>query len=289
MSTSSGIQWDVVALKLGNIVSYFLFASSNVYSALEGRQLGGPIETYLTPAPWIFGVWPLINTMFMGLLFYQFWPGGHKLVTESLGWRFPLLFFLNAICSMCYALDGSRVASLAGFLVLCLVAGIVSHLYGSLRTNSTPRTWPEQLFVHLPISLYHGFIVLLFCVAAFAVAGVDKHTHKAGVLTKLLVFLTLIFLHSTAAGYVYYGNGDIVAATVISFGLLAIGQEQHQSRFIHWSALYVPDYSHYLTGSSLRSPSSPCSRPCLPTCASSAQPCMQPPAPTRSARRCAPR
>ncbi|KAL4399264.1 hypothetical protein ACI68E_003640 [Malassezia pachydermatis] len=232
-------RWDNWGLKLANILSYFLFASSNVYSGLSGHHIGGPVTTYLTPAPWLFGVWSVINTLFLGLLVYQFWPSGHKTVVESLQWRFPALFVLNSLCSMFYSVHGSRVANLVAFGILCLVAGTVSHLYGKLRMGPEPRNWCDLLFIHLPISLYHGFIVIMFFVAAFAVAGVDTHTHKAGTVTKILVFLTLFFLESTAAGYVFYGNGDIAGAVVISLGLLAIAQEQQSSRFIHWSALYV--------------------------------------------------
>lgn len=228
-------------LKACNILSYLFFTSSNLYAALGGdsTRFGHPIQTYLTPAQWLFGIWPVINTLFLGLLVYQFFPRGSKVVIEQLGWRFPALFFLNSLYTTLYSLQGSRVLNLLAFIVLCIVAGFVSYLYGSLRTGPEPETWADRFLVHLPISLYHGFVVVIFFVAAFAVAGVDAHEHKAGILTKLLVFVTLFFMESTAAGYVFYGNGDIAGATVISLGLLAIYQEQTSSRFIHWSALYV--------------------------------------------------
>ena len=57
--------------------------------------------------------------------------------------------------------------------------------------------------------------------------------------TKVLVFLILFFLDSTVTGYVFYGNGDIGGATVITIGLLAIAQHQQTSGFVHWSALCV--------------------------------------------------
>ncbi|WFD24356.1 hypothetical protein MEQU1_003055 [Malassezia equina] len=234
---SSRTNTEVWALKLTNVLTYVLFTSSNVYSGLSGHKMGGPITTYITPAPWFFGVWSLIHTLLFGLMVYQFWPSGHKAVTEHLGWRLPLLLFLNSLCSTFYSFDGSRFFSLGAFLVLLFVAGIVSHIYGILRLSSDTSSWPDILFVHLPMSLYHGFIVIIFFVAAFAVAGVDAHASKAGLVTKALVFMSLFFLESTAAGYVFYGNGDIAGAFVISLGLLAIACEQQSSRFIHWSAI----------------------------------------------------
>ncbi|WFD31313.1 hypothetical protein MSPP1_002347 [Malassezia sp. CBS 17886] len=230
---------SALGLKVANIVSYFLFTSSNVYSALGGhaRHTGGPSETYLTPAAWLFSVWYVINMLFLGLLFYQFTERGGLVVAKTLGWRFPALFVLNAACNTLYAVEGSRAAYIAAFVVLWLVAGIVSHLYGTLRMEPEPETWAQTLFVHLPISLYHGFVVVIFFVAAFAAAGVDADTHPAGAFTMVFVFATLFFLESTAAGYVFYGNGDLAGASVISLGLLAIAQHQQKSRFVHWSAL----------------------------------------------------
>ncbi|WFD42564.1 hypothetical protein MPSI1_001210 [Malassezia psittaci] len=226
-------------LKACNILSYLLFTSSNVYAGLGGDslRLGHPVHTFLTPAQWFFGVCPLINFLFLGLLIYQFTPRGGKVVTEQLNWRFPALFVLNSIFTSLYSLQGSRMLNLLAFLVLCVVAGVVSHLYGSLRTEAEPETWMDRYLVHLPFSLYHGLIVVVFFVSAFGVLGVDAETHAPGIITKILVFLTLFFLESTVAGYVLYGNGDIAGATVISLGLKAIADEQRSSKFIHWSAL----------------------------------------------------
>ena len=229
----------VWSLKLANIVSYFLFASSNLYATLMGGTIGGPVETYLTPAPWLMGVSSVINLFFLGLLVYQFWPSGHKVMVNVFGWRFPALFMLNALCTALYSMETSRWFSLGAFFVLCLVAGCISNLYGALRMEPDPATWLDFLLIHLPVSLYHGVIVVIFVVGAFAVGGVDAQLQHAGVVTKILVFVTLFFLESTAAGYVFYGNRDIAGASMIALGLLAIAQHQQRSRFVHWSAVYV--------------------------------------------------
>ena len=233
------VAWrESFGLKLVNILSYLLFTTSTLYTALgpKGSHVGGYTETYLTPAQWLFGVWPLIHTLFFGLLIYQFTERGSKLVVHSLGWRFPLLLFLNAVSDSLYVAH-DRLFNILSFCVLCFVAGPVSHLYGTLRTDTEPESLADTVLVYLPFSLYHGFVVVVFFVAAFAAFGVDSHEHPAGVVTKVLVFLTLFFLESTAAGYVFYGNGDVAGATVISLGLLAIFQNQTRSAFIHWSAL----------------------------------------------------
>jgi hypothetical protein len=153
--------------------------------------------------------------------------------------------------------DG-RVYSILGFVALLLTAGVVSHIYRDLKVSHAPRSWVDAVLVHTPFSLYHGFVVVLLVVSAFNAFGVNANRHHAGVITKILVFIGLLFLEATAAGYVvsrspfprpststytlyfcvqFYGKGDIGGALVICLSLLAIFQHQTQDRFIHWSAL----------------------------------------------------
>jgi len=84
----------------------------------------------------------------------------------------------------------------------------------------------DTLFVYLPVSLMHGFVVVMFFVGAFALVPRDA-----------ILLSVLFFLQSSSAGYVFYGNRDIAGALVVSLGLLAIAQQQSNLRFIHWTAL----------------------------------------------------
>lgn len=97
-----------------------------------------------------------------------------------------------------------------------------------------------MLLIHLPFSLWHGLSVVLAVIAGFAAFGKDAHAHKPGIISDILVFVALLFLEGTAAGYALYGEGDVASGLVVSLALLAIFQHQtpgHADRFIHWSAL----------------------------------------------------
>ena len=52
----------------------------------------------------------------------------------------------------------------------------------------------DELFVHLPFSLYHGWTTVLVVLTAFEAFGVSSYTHKAGVWTEVFVFLALCVL-----------------------------------------------------------------------------------------------
>ncbi len=255
-STSSTPVWrENLPLKIVNVLAYLFFLSSNAYSSLSpssystgGRySSAGSMETYVTPSPWIFLVWPLIHTLLLGMVILQFFPSGHSIVSNVVGWRFPILSVLTSVYAGLNTAsarydhhhhngggghhgggDGihlrSRVYAICAFIALLLSAGVVSHIYRDLQvhssssssssalptssnSSSTTRqqrtTWLQLLFIHTPYSLYHGFLVVLLVVSGFAAFGTNAETHAhAGIISKILVFLALLFLEATAAGYV---------------------------------------------------------------------------------------
>ncbi|KAK0548232.1 hypothetical protein OC846_004375 [Tilletia horrida] len=265
---------DSLLLKIVNVIAFLVFTTSNAYTSLApGGSIGGAQKvTYITPAPWIFVVWPIIHVLLLGALIYQFFPAGYGPVVETIGWRLPVLALLTSIYSgFAAGQHAQTVNGILAFVTILLVAGLVSHIYRDLRIKHENKNLFDVLFVSLPFSLFHGFVVVLVFVSAFsafgrerdvhaaieavvetvvAVAGHAKHPadpinspvhkhHGPGIATNVLVFLSLLFLEATSAGYVFSGKGDAAGAAVITFSLLAIFQEQNRpdSRFIHWSAL----------------------------------------------------
>ncbi|KDN52462.1 hypothetiocal protein [Tilletiaria anomala UBC 951] len=261
---------DSLAIKAVNVLAFVIFLSSNAYTSLapeKGNWGAGPHETYITPERWIFAVWPVIHTLLLGMVVIQFFEVGYDPVVKVVGWRFPILAVLTSIYSALNTASTEhgehhdrRVFSILAFVALLLSAGVISHIYRDLKVRHAPSSWIDALFVHVPFSLYHGFVVVLLVVSGFAAFGVNANKHSAGVITKILVFMALLFLEATAAGYVvvmqcpttntlrrahacplahsqFYGKGDIGGALVICLSLLAIFQHQTASSFIHWSAL----------------------------------------------------
>ena len=96
----------------------------------------------------------------------------------------------------------------------------------------------DELFVHLPFSLYHGWTTVLVVLTAFEAFGVNAISHHAGIWTKVFVFLGLFFLEATAATYAFSSpEGDVAGAIAIAWSLFAIFAQQTGSGFVHWSAL----------------------------------------------------
>ncbi|TFK44515.1 hypothetical protein BDQ12DRAFT_620670 [Crucibulum laeve] len=226
---------DGILLKIVNIIVYFLFLGSNLYTiAAPSSIYYTGKETYLTPAPWAFLIWSLIHVLLLGTIIYQFFPGGKHVVIDGISWRFPLLAVLNAIYVNLWASHHYIIA----FVFALFVSSAVTHIYYIVKKHHSPQSLPDELFIHLPFSLYHGWTTVLVVLTAFEAFGVNAITHGAGIWTKVFVFLALFFLEGTAATYAFSTpEGDLPASIAIAWSLWAIFAHQRSSGFIHWSSL----------------------------------------------------
>ncbi|KAH7927060.1 hypothetical protein BV22DRAFT_1085699 [Leucogyrophana mollusca] len=228
---------DGIFLKLVNIVVYFLFLGSNIYTIAAPHDIyySGK-ETYITPAPWAFLIWTLIHLLLLGTIIYQFSSAGKKVIIDGISWRFPLLGVLNAIYVNLWATHHYIVA----FIFALFVSSAVTHIYYIVKKHHAATSTGDEIFVHLPFSLYHGWTTVLVVLTAFEAFGVNAFERPAGVWTKVFVFLGLFFLEGTAATYAFSTpEGDLPASIAIVWSLWAIFAHQsvYRSGFIHWSAL----------------------------------------------------
>lgn len=65
------------------------------------------------------------------------------------------------------------------------------HIYYIVKKYHSAQSYADELFIHLPFSLYHGWTTVLVVLTAFQAFGVNAHSHHAGVWTKVFVFLSL--------------------------------------------------------------------------------------------------
>jgi hypothetical protein len=240
---------DDIVLKVVNILSYVFLAGSNIYTVAGPNAVyGHGKETYITPAPYVFWIWSVIHILLLGYIIYQFTPNGKKTIIDGVSWRFPLLLVLNAI----YVNVWVKGHYIVAFLFALLVSSTVSNIYWIVKKSHAPESLGDEVLVHLPFSLYHGWTTVLVVVTGFEAFGVDAYEHRAGIATKVLVFLALFFLESTSVAYAFSSpEGDLAGAIAISWSLWAIFSEQRSSTFIHWSALVFAILSLFAVAKSL--------------------------------------
>jgi len=226
---------DGILLKIVNILVYFLFLGSNVYTVAipDSTYFTGKV-TYVSPAPWAYIIWSLIHILLLGTIIYQFFPAGKRVVVDGISWRFALLGILNSA----YISLWSRNHFILAFIFALLVSSTVSHIYYVVKKYHSSQNFSDELFIHLPFSLYHGWTTVLLVITGFQAFGVDCRHHHAGIWTKVFTFLSFFFLEGAAAAYAFStAEGDLPAAVAIDWYLWAVFTEQRTSGFVHWSAL----------------------------------------------------
>lgn len=98
-------------------------------------------------------MWSLIHLLLLGTIIYQFTARGKEIVVDTIGWRFALLGLLNAV----YVYFWGRHWYILAFVLSLLVSATVSQIYYVVkRSHGTRESVAEEVFVHLPFSLYHG-------------------------------------------------------------------------------------------------------------------------------------
>jgi len=232
----SDTSWkDGIFLKIVNVIVYLLFLGSNIYTiAAPNGIYYSAKETYITPAPWAFLVWALIHFLLLGTIIYQFFPAGKAVIIDGISWRFALLGILTAV----YVNLWTKGDYILAFIFALFVSSTVTHIYYVVKKHHVAQSIWDELFVHLPFSLYHGWTTVLVVISIFEAFGVNALTTPAGIWTKISVFIALFFLEATAATYAFSSpEGDLPASIAIAWSLFAIFAHQTSSPFIHWASL----------------------------------------------------
>jgi len=225
-----------IFLKVSNVLAYLFFLAGTVYTAVgptPDDQVILDHLSYMTPAPWIQYVWVLVHILLGGFVIYQWFEPAQELTIRGVGWHFIIPTILNAVF---LALWSKGQLLLAWFAIL-LTASSISFVFYNLEKNYPAQTIFDKLFIHAPLSLWHGWVVFLAVVTTFA-TFTSVQEDGPNVLHIVLVEVGLFFLASTAIGYTEFkkARGDVLGALVIAAGLYAIFCQQ-QSPVIHWSAL----------------------------------------------------
>jgi len=229
-----------IVAKIANLLAYIFLLGANVYSGLGPDKEDSPYReshpTYITPAPFVFGVWGLIHFLLGGYVIYQFFASNPGIIEDSIGWHFVCIALLNSLWLALWQTDHLILS----WITILITASQISYIYYAIKNSSHgDSSFNEIVWVHAPFSLYHAWIVVIAVISTFAAFLPDKDDDKSpGILVKILVVLGLLFLEGTAIGYVEKFKGDIAGAIVIAWTLYGIFVEQ-QDPIIHWTALVL--------------------------------------------------
>ncbi|CAG8475781.1 8708_t:CDS:2 [Ambispora gerdemannii] len=226
-----------VIIKIANVLAYFCLLSANIYSVAGPDQDESPWHenhpTYITPAIYAFYIWGIIHFLFGGFIIYQFFSSATETVTEGIHWHFVSISLWNTLWLWLWQNDHLFLS----FIVILITGSQVSFVYYNVRNKFHAQGINDQLWIHAPFSLYHAWILVIVIINLFAAFTQEaEEDEKPKLITKILVFLGLFFLQSTAVSYIEYFKGDFAGSLVIAWTLFTIYLGQ-SDKFISWSAL----------------------------------------------------
>ncbi|CAG8497391.1 1164_t:CDS:2 [Diversispora eburnea] len=223
-------------LKILNVLAYFLFIG------IKFPTFKIIYKTYISPAPYVYGIWGLIHLLFLGFVIYQFFAKNEKIITENIGWNFINIAIVNSTGDILYQSD----YLLFSWIATLVIFAIISFVYYRLKTHYPVRKciWNENLFIHAPFSIYHGWIAVLVVIRGFAAFSEKEPGESPSVLMKILVVLALLLLEMTAVGYIEKFKGDVAGAAVIVWTLCGIAVEQDDP-VIRWVAVFFAIFTTF--------------------------------------------
>ena len=213
------------SLGIANILAFIGVIIVNVLSnvlPLNGRtaeQLSDALPSYFTPTGYTFSIWGLIYTTLLGYIIYQALPSQKERPFQAqIGWLFVVSSAANA--GWLFAWHYGAYALSVLVMLIMLVTLIMIYLRLDIGHTNPNLTLKDRLFVHLPFSLYLGWIT----VATIAnIASVAAHFGFDGLGIAGPTWSAIMMLIAVVvAGVLLFNRRNLAYAGVLIWALFGI-------------------------------------------------------------------
>ena len=225
---------SVKILKPANIIFYILTIVVNSLAGgttLIGGKLTAAVSdsnpTLITPAGYVFSIWSIIYILLGAFVIYQALPSrSNRGFTERIGWLFVLSSIVNIVWIFFWQFEYLAVSVVLIFLLLASLIGI----YVRLGIGKSKVGLADRLFVHLPFSVYLGWITVA-SIANVATALVSLNWDGGGISPEIWAILVVgVALVITALMLII--RKDIAYSLVIIWALVGIAVKQSGNQTI---------------------------------------------------------
>ncbi len=221
-------------LKWINILAFVLMVmvnglagSTTILGGKNTAQISDANPTLITPAGYVFSIWGVIYTLLGIFVVFQALPSQQgKEFQKKIGWLFILSSVINIVWLFLWQFEYLGFSVILMFLFLATLITI----YLRLNIGESKISLREKLAVHLPFSVYLGWITIasIANVAATLVSvnwdgfGVSPETWAALVIIVAL-FISVLVLAT---------RKDLAYALVIIWALVGIAVKQSGNQTI---------------------------------------------------------
>jgi len=218
---SKFLKWMNVMVFVLTVLVNGLAGSTKILGGKDTAQISNSNPTLITPAGYVFSIWGIIYILLGIFVVFQAFPSQEgKSYQERIGSLFICASLLNIAWIFLWQFE---YLSLSVVLIFLLLATLVA-IYLRLNIGKSKVELRERLAVHLPFSVYLGWITIA-SIANVAVALVSAKWNGSGIspetwATLVLIVALLITLFVVAT------RRDIGYGLVIIWALVGIAVNQ---------------------------------------------------------------
>jgi benzodiazapine receptor len=228
------VETNSVLLKWSNIIAFVatvivngLAGSTTLLGGVNTAEISDSNPTLITPAGYVFSIWGIIYILLGVFVIFQALPSQkEKEYTKKIWWLFVLSSIVNIVWIFLWQYE---ILSASVILIFLLLATLIA-IYLRLNIGKSTVSLREKLAVHVPFSVYLGWITIasIANVAVFLVSekwdgfGISPETWATLIIIVALV-ITLLVLAT---------RRDIAYGLVIVWALTGIAVKQSGNQSI---------------------------------------------------------
>ena len=155
--SSNQLRWANVSAFALMVLVNGLAGSTTIIGGRNTAQISDANPTLITPAGYVFSIWGVIYVLLGVFAVYQVLPGQRESQFQSrVGW----LFVLSSIINMVWLFLWQSLLLEASTVLMFLLLSTLILIYLRLGIGKAKVTIREKLAVHLPFSVYLGWITI---------------------------------------------------------------------------------------------------------------------------------
>jgi hypothetical protein len=228
------VETNSTILKWTNIMAFTLTVFVNGLAGgttIIGGKLTAEISdanpTLITPAGYVFSIWSIIYILLGTFVIFQALPSQKgKTYKERIGWLFVFSSLLNIAWLFLWQFE---YLSLSVVLMFLLLATLIT-IYLRLDIGKSTVSLSEKLAVHLPFSVYLGWITIA-SIANVAVTLVSVQWDGFGISQETWAFCIVIIVLAITL-LVVATRKDVAYGLVVVWALLGIAVKQSGNQSI---------------------------------------------------------
>ena len=219
------LKWLNIIAFVSTVIVNSLAGSTTLIGGVNTAQISDAYPTLITPAGYVFAIWGIIYVLLGGFVVFQALASQKGNEFQK---RIGMLFVLSSVFNIIWLfLWQFEYLSLSIVLMFLLLATLIS-IYLRLNIGKSNVPMREKLAVHLPFSVYLGWITIA-TIANVSVTLVSVNWNGFGISPVTWAALVIV-VALLITSLVVITRRDVAYALVILWALIGIAVKQNRNQ-----------------------------------------------------------